>query len=339
MRKCWALLMIIVCYSCVQDKKENVERICNISYTVLTDSIFTRMPGKLLYSDKYIVWIDPFASKDFVHVLDAVSGKELGCLGNIGNGPNEFTGIFASLTYDSLIVLSDLNRDLQGYIDLNRVEVGTSTAFVKWKYDKLNKFTRYLEISESQSLLLCPGAIKPFVYKHNDKNDSIGRFPFDEKIVNGYNLYQGEMLYNPDRKCLFYSTFYIPYAAMYKLEDDKFVIDWERKEDIDYNVVKGKLKINDQFCNFHEIALTKDYIVVCKRDVETEGEFTKDIKKKDPMRALPYSIFLYDYDYNLKKIVKLETPIIRIAGDESCNILYAIITNPEFAIVKIELPI
>lgn len=339
MKKCLVLLMIIVCCSCAQDKKENIERICNVSYTVLTDSIFTRMPGKLLYSDKYIVWIDPFASKNFVHVLDASSGKELGCLGNIGNGPHEFTGIFASLTYDSLIVLSDLNRDLQGYINLNRVETEPSTAFVKWRYDKLNKFTRYLEISESQSLLLYPGANKPFVYKHNEKNDSIGRFPFNEKIVNGYNIYQGEMFYNAERGCLFYSTFYIPYAAMYKLEDDKFVMEWEWKEDIDYNIVNGKLKINNQFHNFHEIALTKDYIVVCKRDVETEGELSKDIKKKDPMRALPYSIFLYDYDYNLKKIVKLETPIIRVAGNASCNVLYAIITNPEFALVKFELPI
>lgn len=333
------LFIVLVCCSCVQNKKESVEHIFNIPYTVLTDSVYSRMPGRLLYSNNHIVWIDPFSAENFVHVLDAFSGKELGHLGNIGNGPNEFTAVFASLTYDSLLVLCDLNKDLQGYIDLNQVGVDSSAMFVKWTYEKLGSATRYLEIGKDKSLALCSGATKPIVYKHNGDIDSIGKFPFEEKIINGFSLYTGEMLYNLDKKCLFYSTYKFPYTVMYKLEDGKFVMDWEERKIVDYKIVKGKLKLDDPSYSFHEIALTKDYIVVAKRDKETEGELSEDIKKRDPMKALPYSLFLYNYDYELKKIIKLERPIIRVANNISCNTLYAIIVNPEFTIVKLELPI
>lgn len=338
MKKYLILLVTIVCCSCARKDNNNIERISNMPYVVLTDSIYTRMPGRLFYTDKYVVWVDPFESKGFVHVLDACSGRELGRLGNVGDGPNEFTSTMLSLTHDSLLVLVDMNKDLQGYIDLSKVGDDSSAAFVKWTFEKSGKFTRYLEIGEGQSLKLYPGVTKPLVYNQDGVIDSVGRFPIEEKIRNGYNIYQGEVCYNADKKCLIYSTFALPYVSMYHFNGNKFILDWEKREDADYRIVKGKLKITNPSASFHEMTLTKDYIVVAKRDTEIDGELPKDLKKKDPMKAIPYSLFIYDYDYRLKKIIRLDAPVMRIAGNVSCNTLCAIVVDPEFTIIKLELP-
>ena len=338
-KKYYILLIILICCSCIQDKKNNIERIVNFPYSVLTDSIYTRMPGQLFHSNKYIVWVDPFSSNDLVHVLDAFSGKELGSLGSIGNGPNEFTDFDAFLTYDSLIGLYDLNKDLQGYIDLDLVRADSSNAFVRWTHEKLGYITHFLEIDKDSYLLLYPGASKPFIYKHDGEVDSIGKFPLEEKILNGFNHYQGAMLYNPIRKSLFYSTRHFPYAASYKLDNGKWILDWEKQEPMDYQVINNKLKLENSRTLFHEATLSKDYIVFAKRDEEKYGKLSeKEEEKLDRTKRLPRSLFLYDYDFNLKKIVELDAPIIRLAGDVHSNTLYAIIVNPEYSIIKLDLP-
>lgn len=334
----WILSVTLILFACV-DSKQKVERISDIPYIVLTDSLYTRMPGDLFLQGRHVVWIDPFSSENFVHVLDASSGRELGSFGNKGNGPHEFTDILATMTYDSLLMLCDLNRNFQGYVDLHKIGIDTSAVFLKWKQDKLGDPSRYLEIGEGQSLAFCPGATSPFIYKQGNDVDSVGNFPFSEKIINGYNIYQGEILYNPDRKCVLYSTYKFPYVAMYKFDNGKLVLDWEKRESVDYRVVDGRLKLEKKINSFHEMALSKDYIVVSKYDEETERVLSEDEKQKeDLLHSLPYSLFLYDYSFNLKKIIKLEAPIIRIAGSIHSNTLCAIIVNPEFSIIKLELP-
>lgn len=50
-----------------------------------------------------------------------------------------------------------------------------------------------------------------------------------------------------------------------------------------------------------------------------------------------FLLFLYDYDGNLKKIVDLGYPVLRIAADIKNNILYAIVVMEDFVLVKYEL--
>lgn len=59
-------------------------------FTVLTDSIYTSMPGQLILSPRYLVWSDPFSDGAFIHVHDTVSGREVGAMDSIGQGPEEF---------------------------------------------------------------------------------------------------------------------------------------------------------------------------------------------------------------------------------------------------------
>ncbi len=340
MRKIFYVLFVVsnLC-SCVSPKHE-VERITDFSYVTLTDSIFTRMPGELFYCDKHLVWVDPFSSEGFVHVLDASSGKEIGSFGRVGSGPHEFSDcVDATITYDSLLMLYDANYNFQVYVDLNKVGIDTDSVFVKWERKDLGMVTRYLEIGEGQSLQMYPGATKPFVYIHNNEVDSIGNFPIPEKISNGFNVYQGAMLYNPIRRCLFYFPRNFPYAAMYKFDQNKWMLDWEKKGPVDYRIIRNKLKLENISSSFHEATLSKDYIVFTKRDEEKEGKISeKEELKMDMMKRLPYSIFLYDYDFNLKKIIRLDAPVIRLAGDVHSNTLYAIIVNPEYSVIRLELP-
>lgn len=55
------------------------------------------------------------------------------------------------------------------------------------------------------------------------------------------------------------------------------------------------------------------------------------------MSKCPHTVFLYDYDGNLVKIVDLGIPVMRIAADCQDNVLYAIGADPDYILVKYEL--
>lgn len=47
--------------SCTTETKKEVERI-TINTEIITDSIYTRMPGNLFKLENYLLWQDPFGS-------------------------------------------------------------------------------------------------------------------------------------------------------------------------------------------------------------------------------------------------------------------------------------
>ena len=52
---------------------------------------------------------------------------------------------------------------------------------------------------------------------------------------------------------------------------------------------------------------------------------------------LPKAIYVYDYNLEPIKILKVDKPIWRIDGMSSSNTLYAIIENPEDERISIEI--
>ena len=76
------------------------------------------------------------------------------------------------------------------------------------------------------------------------------------------------------------------------------------KTDIEYSVVQNELKLGKgNSKGLTELALTKENIVMLQRDIEVEGELPKPKSPRD-ISTLPRSLFVYDYDLNLKKIIK-----------------------------------
>ena len=74
------ILLLLIITSC----KDNTPKTYKIPYTVLTDQIYTRLPGKLLLDKNYLIWQDPFISKDFIKIINTQSGKQVGEAGIIG---------------------------------------------------------------------------------------------------------------------------------------------------------------------------------------------------------------------------------------------------------------
>ena len=85
-----------------------------------------------------------------------------------------------------------------------------------------------------------------------------------------------------------------------------------------------------------ELALTRNYIVTLDRDVEVEGEKPESKLLRD-FSTLPHSLYVYDYDLNLLKIINTEYCILRICGDTRTDEIYAIVVDPEFSLMKINI--
>lgn len=89
------------------------------------------------------------------------------------------------------------------------------------------------------------------------------------------------------------------------------------------------------------IAITKDYIVSIERDEERPSASLHSNRSTDGGRrfskATP-TVFVYDYDLNLLKIVDVGMPVFRIAADCWSNEVYLIGVNPDFCIATFNIP-
>ncbi|MGL4806787.1 MAG: hypothetical protein ACRC26_10630, partial [Bacteroidales bacterium] len=131
------------------------------------------------------------------------------------------------------------------------------------------------------------------------------------------------------------STNRFPSFSFYKLsKKGTFELQSEVVPSINYEIVNNELVFpKDMHGGGPGITATKDYIVKIERDPEqdkstaTGGDFTK----------LPQTLFLYSYEGELQKIVNMKTPLLRVGGDFSDNMIYAINVDPEFKLIRINL--
>ena len=116
------LLLFLPLMSC--SEKQEVERL-EVKYELLSEDVFTRMPGNLLLSDDYLVWTDPFTTDYFVHVHQASDGKKVGVMGKQGKGPGEFvTPMVSQLSYKRNIRAVDANGKTKGYLSIDSLLAG-----------------------------------------------------------------------------------------------------------------------------------------------------------------------------------------------------------------------
>ena len=331
-----SFLIAVLFFSC-SGKNVEVQRISNLEYVVVSDSIYTRMPGTILYQDGIVFWEDPISFDNIIHAVDVKNRTELLAFGNRGEGPNDFTETIMSLDSEGGIIVNDLNKPLEIHFQVNIDK--KSVSFSSYKYDCDNKATRLLYLDKGKVLYHYPEAEKMFQVKENTSEYSFGERPIKEKMNNAYDIFQGQIAYNPQRRLLVYSNLIFPYLSIYKrLDSEGWSQIGEWKENLDYTISEGKLNFApDSKKGAMELALTNDYIVLLQRDTEIEENISnKDMRGRN-MASLPRSLFVYDYDLNLKKIVNMPFPMLRLCGDVETNTVYAMSVNPEFELIKLEL--
>ena len=334
--------VFILCFSC---NESNLHKINyhSLKGDIISDSIFSRMPGDLYVLKNHIVWHDPFDSEGFTHYIDKHTKKEIVAIGNIGQGPNEFQTPDLSQTYDNNILIYDLNSDKQAILITDSVVNKKQDYFVfieSNNINNINTITRKKNIHNNTFVTLEPKSEDGiFRLLLHDKSFNFGEFFMGNAIENAFSVYQGHIGYNNDNNIFVYANNCVSYISIYKLDEQNrsFSLLNEIIEDYNYNRINNKnLTINKEKRGCMGLALSKDFIILQKRDYKSDNTNENEVNPNS-FDKLPRTVFLYDYKGNLKHIVNLEVPILRIAANIQNNELYIISVNPEYFIMKYDL--
>lgn len=301
---------------------------------LISDSVMTAFPGSLMLSGNYLIWEDPFNYSAFLKVVDIRTGKQVAQAGNTGQGPKEFVTPSVHLLSTNKIGVTDMNTKKRAVLDIEQLLKGEE-PFIYSRKRGLKGVTRYLELENNKTIGLYPGDPNLFKVVDKDKAYAFGNFPINGYVNDRdeYNNFQGNLAYNAEKKKLVYCPFNFPYIITYDRNSKFFKHSKTLKiYDAKYEVVNGEIKFKNKVVLIHDFTLTKDYIVTAQLK-----EFKTETDKFSGYDKLPQTLYLYDYELNLQKIVDLKVPIYRLAGNENSNSVYAIVSNPEYSIVKVDL--
>lgn len=316
------------------ERTTQVERIKIKEIVTVNDELESIMPGQLLLSEDYILWTDPFNTEENLHILNYEDGQKVGSMIKVGGAPEEFITPNITLYPNNSLFVYDYNNNKQFFLSIDSA-VQEKNQILEKQTKELKNTTRILFIDEETSISLDPSEKHPFSLKNMNQTFTFGVPPIKEEIHNGYDYFQGDIKYNPTNECLVYTTARFPYLAIYKKKGSKFKLFKEALFSNDYEIHKGNFRYNGEARGAIEMALTSDYIVTLERDrqFDTTDESTtgRDFSK------LPHTVFLYDYNLQLLKIVDMGMPVLRLAANPENNELYAIGVNPDFVLVKCQL--
>ena len=107
MRRISIFLFLIVLAAC-KSSHVDVERV-SLTPQILHEGLYTMLPGAMLLCDNYLVWQDGFATDTFMHVVDLRTNREVGTMGKIGRGTEEFITPNLLGSFGKYIVVADDN--------------------------------------------------------------------------------------------------------------------------------------------------------------------------------------------------------------------------------------
>lgn len=328
---CYLFAALVLC-GCASEKKQPVEYV-SATHEVLNDDIMTTMPGTIRVAGDFLVWEDPFARDYFVHVHEKSTGKAVGVMGKVGEGPREFiTGEVIGACIDNRLFAIDVNGKTKGFLSIDSLAQGKD-AFVelaeeeKASRPRLPEYAKEVYIGRTED-----GDEHYFEAVLHGKKVEFGKYPIPEVKEHVSN----RMAYNQSRGVLASSSSRFPYLALYKNDGKTFSLAWENKSDgSEYEIQDDKIIFDRKVGGIFGLCMSKDYIIALQRD-RTKDAMDESTVGRDVSKC-PHHVFLYDYDGNLVKIVDLGIPVMRIAAEEKDNTLYAIGANPEYVLVKYEL--
>jgi hypothetical protein len=307
---------------------QQAERI-RVHLDVINSDLRIKFPGTFLVTDSCFVLFDPFGSTGTVRILDKKTGNMFFSFVDIGRGPNEFvTPMCGYLINDSLTIF-DLNaaKRITCSIDSLCKKNGSFTP----KSLPRNDIVNLAMLKDNQYIVGIYMDKTPFCIIQNDTAEyEFGKYPVEADVTNAFDVFQGTILYNMDRNIICYATFDTPYLSLYEHKDDNYIMSWEKQfAKPQYSISNHQLKWNDNHpAGIHEFTFTRDYIACLVKEMDLK----KSIGRTEDKMAR--AIYLYDYDGNLKKILDLDFPSIRITSTPTSNTLYLISLDEEYSLTK-----
>ncbi len=162
---------------------------------------------------------------------------------------------------------------------------------------------------------------------------SAGKLPFPSNIADREHFYSGKIVYNPENQTLLLYLEVLPYAATFKVTSSNISLLNERTfGNPEYTINGDQMQVKEggKDC-LVGCCLTEDFIISIMNDPDYTGN---DNSQSSPKR---HTVGVFDYDFNLVKIVNLRMPRYNLAASGEDNTFYAIVQNPENSIVEIEL--
>ena len=334
------LIIFALFISCNKNKKYEVGY-HSIKGELIYDSIYSRMPGQFFVLKDYFVWHDPFNSENIIHYIDRHTKKEITAVGNIGQGPLEFTTPALSQTYDNNILVYDRNSSKQAIFITDNIVKKRQEYFIFLEENKMNSIIRKTNIDENTFIVLDPQSEESmFKLLYDNSFLNFGRFFFENAMdKEPFYLYQGFLEYNSDKNKFVYANTRVSYISIYNYDnkDKSIILANEIIEDYEYNSISKKNLIEDrEKIGCMGLALSKDFIILQKRDYKSDNINEIDVNLNNFDR-MPKTVFLYDYEGKLRHIVNLEMPILRIGANIKENKLYIITTDPEYVIMEYDI--
>ena len=327
------LLTLITCKS----GSTEIERLTLSPSSTIQDSLFTQLPGSLILCNNYLVWEDPFNPNYFLHVVDINAKKEIGTMGLIGRGPKEFITPLSISSIGNKIFTYDLNQNKQAYYSIDSM-LANKDPFILLPPLPIEDCLDIVQIAEGEFISTHPQNEQLFQWIHQDSTVSFfGKSPIKEKLKDYYNSRQGTLFYNPYNQKLIYSASLFPYIALYEKEGNNLQLKWEKVSSKNfYEIKNGNIHFIEEAQVPHEIILTKDYIITLEKEENTPTPTKRTAGIRD-LSQVPNTIFVYDYDFNLKKIIDMGMPILRIETKGNSNTIYAVGIDLDFCIVTYEI--
>jgi hypothetical protein len=332
MKKFFYLLCIaITVFACQTKTNREVIRHSITPQKVLAD-LETQFPGEFVVTSRYLMWTSPFSTQETVHILDRQNGKELAQMLHIGQGPDEMLTPFVSMMPNEDLLAFDLNEKKLFILSPDSAVANKSYIVNRYSYEN-NDIRQMTALDRQQIICMDMKAAQPFLLENYLTKTSyrFGEYPINDSITR-FDAFQGSLLYNPANGAFVYTTFAIPYIGVYKQKKGQFSLQKCYSPKLDYSITEGKFHYDGKRRGSYDTTLTKDYIVTIERDRSKDETDEKTVGRD--YTKLPHTVFVYDYDATLLKIIDIGVPVLRIASDTKDNTIYAVVADPDFSIVK-----
>lgn len=325
------------------NENENTYTILYKKPNVIIDSLLMQMPGSIFNIKNNIIIEDALAINNFYNLYDS-SGSFIRNIAAVGNSSIEFVTPTLTLLANNDVVISDMNR---GNAIIYKNDTDTIYPYKSISPELLRKVP-LVNINNNVFITInnfFKGDNEGELFNLYDNNiliKSFGKFPILEKINNRHDIYQGFLGYNNQNKTLVFFSYKIPYYAIYKnvhgndfklIKEDKYAKFNYLVNNNNNLIIKGfEKKIIRS-----EVALLKNYIVTLGNTEEDIKSIPAENGRDRDFNQLPRSLFIHDYDYNLLKVISLQTSIVRITSCLDSNILHLInYVNGEFKLSKVD---